>query len=166
MLENVSRRTNFRHRELCQEKELGKLLLGTLKVLTEICLYWNFPRFSGTPWIHEKVSSYFLAGSSRPSIFWSLKKRRPGIKRTHRAGQNGPTKNLYDFSKVMNKCDKSWGWPRLLRDFTKPSQFDGFPRPRARLRVPNQIIWRHMIWFLNETQTGHFGQKGRHTHGK
>ena len=48
-----------------------------------------------------------LAGSSRPSDFSSLKKRRPGIKRTHRAGQNGPTKSLYDFSKVMNKCDKS-----------------------------------------------------------
>ena len=26
--------------------------------------------------------------------------------------------------------------------------------------------FRHMICFLNETQTGHFGQKGRHTHGK
>ena len=46
---------NFRHRELCQEKELGKLLLGTLKVLTEIYLYWNFPRFSGTSGIREKV---------------------------------------------------------------------------------------------------------------
>ena len=90
------------------------------------------------------LAPYNLAGSSRPSFFWSLKKRRPGMKRTHRAGQNGPTKSLYDFSKAMNKCDKSWGWSWFLKDFTKPSQFDGSPRPRARLGVPSQIVWLTM----------------------
>ena len=60
---------------------------------------------------------YFFVNSGIISTkhFLEFEKRRPGIKRTHRAGQNGPTKNLYDFSKVMNKCDKSWAWPRLWR---------------------------------------------------